>query len=342
MHRFLRFVRRRWISLLVVCLVLVVLLPCLAATWWGASRIASPPRRGLMDYHKEFLAGLPSRGISLQSFTASDGTPCIVCTPIQKTPPGARGKAVRDELKKRGTWLPPVGASIGNLVLLHGRSGRKEDFLPIAERFCAAGFRCIIPDLPAHGENPAPLATYGVNEAGLPARVLADASRHFHFPSQPAGLVGMSMGGSVAVHAAALPDAPWRAVCIIASFDRFSTAVECQAASYVGETIAKPWLASTEILYWMESGVMMRDINPCLKAPLVHSPVIVALATDDQVTPLSCGRRLFDSFTGSTEKKKVEIQGARHGSILTTSYPLYADLAEWMLVHMQSRRISHG
>jgi len=342
MHRLLRFVRRRWLALLISSLALAVLLPCATATWWAASWIASPPRRPLMDYHKEFLAELPSRGVSIQRFTTADGTPCLVCTPIPKARLGERGKAVRYQLKQRGTPVPPTGRVIGNLVLLHGRTGRKEDFLPIAERFCAAGFRCIIPDLPAHGENSAPLATYGVTEAGLPARVLDEASRQFHFTPQPAGLVGMSMGGSVAVHAAALPDGPWRAMAVIASFDRFSTAVECQARDYVSDKIAKPWLAATSGLYRMETGLFLGDINPCLKAPQVHVPVIVALATDDQVTPLACGRRLFDSFTTSREKKKVEIQGARHGNILSTSYPLYADLAEWMLVHMRNQQSPRG
>ena len=50
--------------------------------------------------------------------------------------------------------------------------------------------------------------TYGVREAGLPARVLEDAAGRFGFDKQPCGLLGMSMGGSVAVHAAAQAEAP--------------------------------------------------------------------------------------------------------------------------------------
>jgi len=148
-------------------------------------------------------------------FPASDGTPCLIVTPSGN--PGERGAKIRKQLAERGVTLPPFGKITGTLVLAHGRKGRKEDYLSIAERLCASGFRCVIPDLPAHGDHPATIATYGVREAGLPARVLDEASRKFAFDKQPAGLMGMSMGGSVAVHAAALTDAPWKA---LAEFSR--------------------------------------------------------------------------------------------------------------------------
>jgi|GEM_PF-3411362 len=54
-----------------------------------------------------------------------------------------------DELK------PPkktkTDSLLRRMLILHGRSGMKEDYLAVAERYRAIGFRCLIPDLPGHG-----------------------------------------------------------------------------------------------------------------------------------------------------------------------------------------------
>ena len=67
--------------------------------------------------------------------------------------PTPRQRQLRAQLRTRGLALPVYGNVHGTLILLHARKGRKEDLLPVAERFAAAGFRCLIPDLPAHGES---------------------------------------------------------------------------------------------------------------------------------------------------------------------------------------------
>ncbi|RYD40465.1 MAG: hypothetical protein EOP85_14205, partial [Verrucomicrobiaceae bacterium] len=168
----MKFLHKRWRHLLISLSLLTVV--CVAGiVWWAGSEIASPPRRGLMDYHEEFLADAAARGVRIEKFTASDGTPCLVCTPLSDGTTGERGAKIRQQLTGRGINLPPAGTTSGTLVLLHGRKGRKEDYLPIAERLCASGFRCIIPDLPAHGEHPTGTVTYGVREAGIPAADMA-------------------------------------------------------------------------------------------------------------------------------------------------------------------------
>lgn len=158
----------------------------------------------------EYLEHPAEHGLIIKSFIASDGTPCLVCTPTRNLE--QRGIVIRQQLTARGISLESSGKIMGTLVLIHGRKGRKEDYLAIAERFCAVGFRCVIPDMPAHGDNPATIATYGIREAGIPTRVLTEASKQFSFEPQPVGLLGMSMGGAVAIYAADQPVAPWKAL----------------------------------------------------------------------------------------------------------------------------------
>ena len=329
------FIRKRWRGIFVVTL-LALLITASSIAFWAGTQIASPTRRPLMDYHREFLSTPAAHGFRIDRFTASDGTPCLVCSPSGTV--GDRGIKIREQLTTGGVALQPAGKITGNLVLLHGRKGRKEDYLPIAERLCAVGFRCIIPDLPAHGDHPSNLATYGIREAGLPARVLDEAARKFAFEKQPVGLLGMSMGGSVTVHAAALSDAPWRALVVISSFDSFPAAIQGQASRYIGTTLGPLWAAAANSVYHWKSGIALSAIQPRLKAPSIRIPTFIAHGTADRVVPIASGRRLFESLPNTTLKKWQEIPGADHDNVLITRFPIYADIAEWLLTHVPTTK----
>lgn len=303
--------------------------------FWAGSEIASPRRRKLMDYHREFLTHQAAHGIRIDRFSASDGTPCLVVAPAGS--PGERGSIIRKQLAERGLAPPRFGEITGTLVLTHGRKGRKEDYLPIAERLCAAGFRCVIPDLPGHGDHPTDIATYGLREAGLPALVLDEAALKYGFEKHPAGLMGMSMGGSVAVHAANRTDAPWEALVVVASFDSFDSAIHGQAIRHAGITFGPLWAGASDTVYRWKSGFSVSEIRPCRHAASIHIPTMIAHGSTDEVVLMNSGRRLFESLPYSTVKKWVEIPDAGHDNVLITDYPIYADIAEWMMRHVRSQ-----
>ena len=332
-HRIGLFLRKRWRGILIFTLS-QILLTVTAFIFWAGSEIANPTRRPLMDYHREFLTNPKLHGCVVDPFTASDGTPCLIVTPDPSGNLGVRGIKIRQQLTTRGLALKPAGQIVGTLVLVHGRKGRKEDYLPIAERLCATGFRCVIPDLPAHGDHPTNIATYGVREACLPARMLDEAAQKFAFDPQPAGLLGLSMGGSVSVYAADLPDAPWKALVVVSSFDSFPTVIEGQASSYVGTTLGPLLAKSADVIYHWKSGIHIADIQPGKHAAHIHIPTLIAHGTADHVAAISCGKSLYDSLPSATPKKWLAIPNAGHDNILVTSYPIYADIAEWMLSNL--------
>ncbi len=297
-------------------------------------QIASPNRRPLMDYHRGYLESPEAHGIRIEAFTASDGSPCLLVSPATSGTPGRRGAIIRRQLTERGISPPPFGSIAGTLVLAHGRKGRKEDYLPVAERFCAAGFRCIIPDLPAHGMHPAATTTYGLREAWIPARVLDDAARKYGFEKQPAGLMGMSMGGSVAIHSAAMPDSPWRALVVISSFDSFSSIIEGQARLHAGASLGHLWAAATSGAYQNITGISLSGIRPDLRAADIHIPTLIAHGSADRAVPTPAGRRLFESIPPATSKKWILVPGADHDNVFVTDFPIYAEIAAWMIRHV--------
>jgi alpha-beta hydrolase superfamily lysophospholipase len=327
----MKFIQKHWRSIALTSL-LALVISAAGIIVWAGSEIASPSRREFNASHSEYLEHPAAHGMTIDSFTASDGTPCLVCTPTGNL--AKRGTIIRRQLTARGLTLEAPGEIIGTLVLVHGRKGRKEDYFAIAERFCAVGFRCVIPDMPAHGDNPAPIATYGVREADIPARILAEASEHFSFSPQPVGLLGMSMGGSVAIHAADQPDSPWKALAIISSFDSLPAVIEGQASRTIGSTLGQPWANATGAVYQWQSGIKLGDIQPHLHAAHLTLPTLIAHGTADRAITLSAGKRLYDSLPATTEKRWIPIPGADHDNVLITDYPIYADLAEWMLSHV--------
>jgi uncharacterized protein len=299
---------------------------------YAVNLISSPPRRPLMDYHREILEIPAEHGIQIHPFKAGS-TPCLLCVPDVSGKVGQRGVILRDQLSARGLNLRPPGEIVGNLVLLHGRIGRKEDWLPVAERLCAAGFRCILADLPAHGENEERFTTYGVSDPGLAARALDEAASLHGFDSQPAGIIGRSMGGSFAVHSAALPAAPWKAIAIVCSFDDFRAVVQGEAASRVTPLLAPALTSVIDSLYERRTHIPLSAIRPAAKASSIRIPALVAHGTNDPTIPFASGHKLFDAFV-SADKRWIEIPGADHENVFVTRYPIYADIAEWMLFHL--------
>ncbi|HBJ85207.1 MAG TPA: hypothetical protein DDZ88_15310 [Verrucomicrobiales bacterium] len=90
----------------------------------------------------------------------------------------------------------------------------------------------------------------------------------------------------------------------------------------------------TETLFAWRTGMNIRDANSIQQIPALHRPVLIAHGTADRVIPFECGRRLYASLPAGIEKRWIEIPGADHDNVLITDFPIYAEMAEWMLRHV--------
>ncbi|MCB1210782.1 MAG: alpha/beta fold hydrolase [Verrucomicrobiales bacterium] len=312
-----------------------VLLPIFAVavlllSWWAGTDLAQPTRRVLQDYHRDFLKEPGLHGVKITPFETASGAPCLMLSPIASGTLGPRGEKVRAQVALDGQELGAPGQIRGTLVLLHGRHGRKEDYLLIAERFCAVGFRCLIPDLPGHGDHPEKVAGFGQRESGLPKEVLTTAAGKFGFEPGPAGLMGLSMGGAVAVQAAAADPGTWEALIVVSSFDRLITVVEHQANARVGSLIGRLCTWGTEKIFGWRAGVPLREVQSVETAAKLTLPTLIAHGTADGVIPLSSGKALYAALT-MPDKQWIEIPKANHDNVLITDFPIYATMAEWFL-----------
>ncbi len=318
--------------------ILLVLVGCVGFfgfAWYASSRLITPARRPLQDYHVAFLAHPQDHGVRVEPFQvrSSSGfeTPCLLCEPLPLPGPAAvKGSKVRSELQARGMTLKPWGTIKATLVLLHGHKGRKEDYLPVAERFCAVGFRCILVDLPGHGDHPAPFATFGHGEAALPSEILREAARHFGFGPAPAGLFGISQGGAISIQAAARPQDGWFAVAELSGFATLQEVIHDQSAQFFGP-LRRPAEALVYALVKHRAGFDPAAIRPVdAAARLSTMPVLIGHGDADAFIRPHHAKALLNAVP-SPRKQFLNVPGAGHNNILITPAQVYATLGRFFL-----------
>ena len=315
-------------------IVLVVGIFYVALVWWCAKEISQPSRRTAAAVHLPYLDGSAQAGFVVEKFVSSDGMPCLVCTPVPVVEFSKRAGIIREQLVEQWAALKPAGEIVGTLLILHGRKGIKEDYLAVAERFCAVGFRCVIPDLPGHGENPEVFTTYGVLEAPTILKCFTEAGEKFGFADQPCVIFGQSMGGAEAIHTVALDGSPFAAMVVVSSFDKLETVIRGQANSLLGTTLGSAVSVPAGQVYQWRTGVHVSEIDSSEKARHIRIPTLVVHGDTDSMVPTASGKALFEAIPASTKKHWLEVPDADHGNILVTDFPLYASIARWFIEHI--------
>ncbi|PWQ97951.1 alpha/beta hydrolase [Leucothrix arctica] len=294
--------------------------------------IFSPPRRVLQEYHMQRVNDPTEYGLTVRQHDCLDGkAPCLLVEPDALAGPNYRGKLLREQLAERGVKLPAYGRVQGTIVLLHGRNGRKESLLAVAERFVAAGFRSIIVDLPGHGSSPLRAMSFGQSdfEKQLPKRVLQEVRSHFGLPDEPAVLWGMSMGGAYAVNAASDAAEDWDALVVVSSFAQLDEVLEAQLPMR-WKPVFDYLLPLLDVEQWLRRRPVPSAIRPAENAIKVTTPSLVVHGGRDYYVAQEQGERLYSAL-GSAQKKWLIVPNGGHRSVLATSMPVYAEMTEWLL-----------
>lgn len=325
--------RRRFFTWRRLFLAFLVLLPGLwlvGAGLFAGWQLAHPPFREIGERQRQEFADPASIGLRVQSARTVSGIPYLFVTPDPVVGAGERGAKLRAELAAMGKYVPAYGFTDATMVLLHGRTGGKDRMLGVAERFAAAGFRCLIPDLPGHGELSNRGCGYGAGEGedSLAQAVFDDALARFAFPDrQPRLLWGLSMGGSYAVHAAANDPDAWAGLVVIASFAKLDEVVTPSLKRWTGPGLK----ISRRVAGWAAKewgGIEPWKVRPGVVAQRVGTPAFVLHGDEDPFVSITQGHRLFESLA-SLDKRWLEVKGANHWTVLVTPQPVYAEMARW-------------
>ena len=329
---------RRALRVFAVLLLALFAVAFAVTGWWGSRHLVSPARRPLQDYHREILARPAEFGLRVEPFTAADRTPCLLVTGTKEPDKAEKGRILRAELQRRGIALPPWGSQLGTIVMFYGHSGRKEDHLPICERFCAAGFRCLLLDIPGQGDHPATFGTFGLNESKLAGQVLVEAANRFHFPTSPACLFGVSQGGAIALQAAARETAKWKAVASVATFASLDRPVLRSAEELLPKQLhfccpvaAFSVCCGTKL----RGGYWPADVRPVEAATKLRMPVMIAHGDRDPYIGIEQAKEIFAALPNQRKQFRVVIGGDHNRVLSTGSHALYADLCQFFLKSLE-------
>jgi len=214
--------------------------------------------------------------------------------------------------------------------MLHGHSGRKEDNLPIAERFCTAGFRCILVDLPGHGENRALHATFGKSECELMEEVADDLKTRLGTKTGPMGLFGISQGGAIALQTAARPGERWFAVVSAATFTSLDLPVAGAARRFSGP-LASITAGACGLGIRCRGGFFPGEISPLHAASHLKIPAFIVHGMKDSFIPFAQGKAIYDAIPHS-RKTYLPIPDGNHNNVLAKGgNSMYADLCSFYL-----------
>jgi pimeloyl-ACP methyl ester carboxylesterase len=298
----------------------------------GSKATLSPPRRTLENWHRDILANTTSHGIEVTHHTSRTGTPYMLCDPTFAAN-GKKSLALRDALGKRDVKLPPWGEIRGTIFLLHGHKGCKEDHLPIMERFCAAGFRCIAIDLPGHGQHPSAYATFGHTEVDLVEQVWQEYRELHPQVATPLFLFGVSQGGAIALQAAARSELSVRAVVSVCAFTSLDQPIHA-SADYL-PTIIRPIKPLTTracaLGIYCRVGFFPHQISPLQAATQITCPVFLCHGKNDRFIPAQAAQLLYSNVPHDQKSIRIIENAGHHNVLAVGSTELYADICEFFL-----------
>lgn len=328
---------KRWLKRLFWCLTLGVLIITIGIAWIGSKQTLSPKRRNIEDYHRVILDQPARYGLTISSFTARDGTPCLVCEPAapKSTDPtlAQKSRALRHELELRHAPLAPWGKIHGTIFMLHGHRGCKEDHLPICERFCAAGFRCLMIDIPGHGQSPYPYATFGNREADMIPAIWQEYQERNPGPSEPLFLFGYSQGGAITLLTAAKHPEKIRSIASISAFSSLENPIAASAKHLppVIRNLTPLTTRACALGIYLRVGFFPSSVQPARAARDISCPVFLCHGLEDSFVPAAQAQEIYDAIPNATKTLKLIPAAKHHNTLSTGSTALYADICEHFL-----------
>ena len=316
-------------KLLILILLLLITL-FIVTIIYNQESIIHPKRRELQGYHYEWL-NYPYKH-SMKIIKDKEHKDILIVKFDDTVSCSKRSKKILDELEKSGYKKESLSDN-GVMVMFHGKNGRKEDLLPVAERYVSAGFTCVLVDLPAHGDSVKTETEY--NEK-LDYMALNVAKKYVDIYNQPIYFWGMSLGGRYAITSSSTYKKKGfltpKALVLVSTFDNFSNVLKDKSndlfGSYVGDLLYQGLRFSLNLFYNFDP----QKINSATLAQGIKVPVFMLHGKKDKLIDYRAGVNLFEEFPNSDKEFYIDEKGNHH-NILVTSYPFYLKSILFLLKH---------
>jgi carboxylesterase len=244
-----------------------------------------------------------------------------------------------------GFVLPRADAPA--VLLLHGAGDTPQTLRYLADYLFARGFHVAAPLLPGHGRSVREFERVTGDELSNAAHAAYAELRAGH---TWVGLVGLSMGGALAVQLAAqYPDLP--ALCLAAPYLEMPRRIERAARlawlwgpfmpivrSSEGVSIVHPLERDRSLAYGVFTAGALRALRETVRRawralPRVSAPTLVVQSREDNRISAGAAERAFRKL-GAKEKRLEWISGAAH--VITVDIGrerLFASFTSWLESH---------
>ena len=215
--------------------------------------------------------------------------------------------------------------------MFHGRHGRKEDLLPVAERYIIAGYTCLLVDIPAHGEN------FGASSLSegyfLYDKILTSVQEEVNLEGKSIYLWGMSLGGKYAIDLAQPTKRMFanpKALVLLSTFDNLSYVVKEKSVNVFGTYLGKALYGGLSLSLETFYDFNLEKVDSATNATSVKIPLFMLHGKEDKLINYQHGENLFNHFPTKDKEFHLDEKGNHH-NILITDYPFYLKSIEFLL-----------
>ena len=243
-----------------------------------------------------------------------------------RTPPGCSERAFDGAGVLLKGWHCQAGAvRRGSLVILHGVADTRASVAGMVDRFVRKGLDVVAYDSRAHGESGGDFCTYGYFEKQDLHRVIDTLG------PGPVVLMGTSLGGAIALQAAAGNS---RVTGVVAAevFSDLETIARDRAPQFIPNWIIRRAFRKAE----ERASFKAADVSPVRAAKSITVPVLLVHGTADTATPPDHSQRVLAALAGP--KRLILAEGARHNESLRDAM-VWRDIDRW-IDDVVDRRVS--
>lgn len=287
-----------FLNLLIIAVLFLIQVACVLLV--AGPLILLKPIRRKKDWYARFTtllepkdAGLPQENVSVETF---------------------------DGLHLSG-WFVAQRKAIGTVIYLHGVGDCKIAGVPFAQFLFHKGFNIFLYDSREHGESEGYYCTYGFYEKYDVSAVITYLQSRKDVKIGKIGIFGTSMGGAVAIQAAAI-DPRISAIISEGSY----TALRTVFVDYQKRIIKLPWHFLRNIA--LVQSQKMANFKARLVAPIedikrVHVPILIVHGKNDSFIKSEYSKMLCDA--ANEPKRLLLIDNAGHNDVWEVGGVVYKD-----------------
>ena len=202
-------------------------------------------------------------------------------------------------------WYASGRPECGTIVLMHALRGNRLSMVKRAQFLTKAGYAVLLFDFQGHGESGGDVLTFGYLEQEDARAAVRFVSEHS--PTNPIGIIGVSLGGAAAVLNG--PDLGVDALVLEAVYSTFTQALTNRIRLRAG-LLANPLATVLLSQLTRKLNMVPENLQPIDQVPSLGVPVFIIGGTVDQRTRIEETRALFAA--AQLPKELWEIVDARH------------------------------